>query len=130
MSREWASGGATVGAEDLLVRGPELHNLSGCADGVRREALHVFSVVSFTRHGYRLIFRETAPSFNTRCGSASLGETYAAVAQYIFGDWQESGKVMGLAPYGDPERCGPTLLEEGPDGLLRFSAGWKKGSSG
>lgn len=33
----------------------------------------------------------------------SLGGMYAAVAQQIFGDLHEAGKVMGLAPYGKPE---------------------------
>src|SRR5215813_2143815 len=33
----------------------------------------------------------------------SLGGMYSAVAQQIFGDPMEAGKVMGLAPYGLPE---------------------------
>lgn len=33
----------------------------------------------------------------------SLGGMYSAVAQQIFGDPMEAGKVMGLAPYGTPE---------------------------
>jgi carbamoyltransferase len=33
----------------------------------------------------------------------SLGGMYAAVAQQIFGDLHEAGKVMGLAPYGSPD---------------------------
>lgn len=32
----------------------------------------------------------------------SLGGMYAAVAEQIFGDASEAGKVMGLAPYGTP----------------------------
>ena len=32
----------------------------------------------------------------------SLGGMYSAVAQQIFGDPMEAGKVMGLAPYGKP----------------------------
>lgn len=34
---------------------------------------------------------------------ASLGGMYSAVAEQIFGDAMEAGKVMGLAPYGSPE---------------------------
>jgi carbamoyltransferase len=33
----------------------------------------------------------------------SLGGMFEAVAQQIFGDRSEAGKVMGLAPYGQPE---------------------------
>jgi carbamoyltransferase len=33
----------------------------------------------------------------------SLGGMYASSAAQIFGDLHESGKVMGLAPYGEPE---------------------------
>lgn len=33
----------------------------------------------------------------------SLGGMYSAVAEQIFGDAMEAGKVMGLAPYGFPE---------------------------
>ena len=36
----------------------------------------------------------------------SLGGMYSAVAQQIFGDSTDAGKVMGLAPYGAPEICG------------------------
>ena len=34
---------------------------------------------------------------------ASLGGMYSAVAEQIFGDAMEAGKVMGLAPYGSPD---------------------------
>lgn len=33
----------------------------------------------------------------------SLGGMFSAVAQQIFGDPMEAGKVMGLAPYGEPQ---------------------------
>src|ERR1044072_9528152 len=32
-----------------------------------------------------------------------LGGMYSAVAQQIFGEPMEAGKVMGLAPYGEPQ---------------------------
>ena len=32
----------------------------------------------------------------------SLGHMFSMAAEYIFGHWQHAGKVMGLAPYGDP----------------------------
>jgi carbamoyltransferase len=30
----------------------------------------------------------------------SIGAAYSAISSYLFGDWNECGKVMGLAPYG------------------------------
>jgi carbamoyltransferase len=48
-------------------------------------------------HGAWLAMRESGmPSFG------SLGGMYSAVAQQIFGEPMEAGKVMGLAPYGEP----------------------------
>jgi carbamoyltransferase len=32
----------------------------------------------------------------------SIGGTYEAFSQYVFGDFADSGKLMGLAPYGKP----------------------------
>ncbi|MCC5478884.1 carbamoyltransferase C-terminal domain-containing protein [Streptomyces barringtoniae] len=120
------SGGSVLGADDLLISGPELKEyLERPLEG-RLPRIHVFSVYHFDRGGYRLLFRELADSFNVRVGSSSIGETYAAVSQYVFGDWQEgSGKLMGLAPWGRPGNAGPSLLEDGPDGLPRFRADWK-----
>ncbi|WP_194199088.1 carbamoyltransferase C-terminal domain-containing protein [Nostoc sphaeroides] len=119
------SGGSTVGTDDLLLTGLEL------ADYLeqkleQRPKLHVQSTYIFDPSGYRLVHREYADSFNVRCGSSSLGEVYAAVSQYIFGDWHEGGKLMGLAPYGQPEACSPSFLERDSNGNLQFSVRWKQ----
>lgn len=44
-------------------------------------------------------------NFNERGmpGFGSLGGIFSAVAHQVFGDASEAGKVMGLAPYGNPE---------------------------
>lgn len=34
----------------------------------------------------------------------SIGGTYQAFSRYVFGDFSDSGKLMGLAPYGEPGR--------------------------
>lgn len=49
----------------------------------------------------------------------SLGGMYSAVAQQIFGDPMEAGKVMGLAPFGAPI-FGPERFFGIEDGRLRF----------
>jgi carbamoyltransferase len=46
-----------------------------------------------------------------------LGALYSRVSCYIFGDWNKCGEVMGLAPYGRPNRMAP-LLSIGSDGEL------------
>ena len=120
------SGGSTVESDDLILTGPEfgayVNQKLTC-----KPALHVQSTYIFTRQSYQLVNREYAPSFNTRCGSSSLGEAYASASQYIFGHWNEGGKVMGLAPYGSADRYGPTLLERDCNGNLQFHARWKTG---
>lgn len=120
------SGGTVIEADDLLLRGPELQAYASLDLPRPRPPYHVESSYEFGPTGFCLIDRNVATSFHPMCGSSSLGETYAAVSQYVFGDWQEGGKLMGLAPYGDAARFGPTLLERGDDGLLHFSASWKQ----
>ena len=45
---------------------------------------------------------------------AGLGALYSRVSSYIFGDWNKCGEVMGLAPYGRPDRLAPLLhIEDG-----------------
>lgn len=41
----------------------------------------------------------------------SLGGMFSAVAQQIFGDPMEAGKVMGLAPYGEPQIPSDSFFE-------------------
>lgn len=119
------SGGSVVGADDLILTGPEL------ADYVRREvstprpAYHAESIYRFSSEGFELVDRHAARSFHPMCGSSSLGETYAAVSQYVFGDWMDGGKLMGLAPYGNADRFGPPLLARDGEGRLQFTSGWK-----
>lgn len=121
------SGGTTIGADDLVLEGPAFREY--LAQPLQQHPpVHALSAYLFTREGYRLLERFYSPSFNVRCGSYSWGETYAAVSQFIFGDWNEgSGKLMGLASYGDAERFGPSLLQrDEKHHLLRFSSAWKQ----
>ena len=47
----------------------------------------------------------------------SLGGMYSAVAQQIFGEPMEAGKVMGLAPYGEPQIPVGSFIEVCTDGF-------------
>jgi len=43
-----------------------------------------------------------------------LGALYSRVSAYIFADWNKCGEVMGLAPYGRPDRIKPMAhIEDG-----------------
>jgi len=60
---------------------------------------------------------------------AGLGALYSRVSCYIFGDWNKCGEVMGLAPYGRPNRIKPLLhIEDGqldvPEWTAEFNKPW------
>jgi carbamoyltransferase len=38
-----------------------------------------------------------------------LGAMYSRASTYVFGDWNKCGELMGLAPYGRPEKLKPLL---------------------
>jgi carbamoyltransferase len=42
-----------------------------------------------------------------------LGALYSRASTYIFGDWNKCGELMGLAPYGRPDRVKPTMEMQG-----------------
>lgn len=117
------SGGVTVGSDDLILTGPELKRYLEHGSEKEEMLLHTFSVYDIDTSGYKLINREYARSFNVRAGSSSLGEAYAAVSKFVFGAWQDSGKLMGLSPYGD--RSSPSLLYRDSEGKLNFGHVWK-----
>jgi carbamoyltransferase len=47
-----------------------------------------------------------------------LGALYSKVSEYIFDDWNKCGEVMGLAPYGRPNKIEPLVAYD--DGVLKF----------
>ena len=54
----------------------------------------------------------------------SIGGFYAAVSRYVFGDLDDPGKLMGLAPYGKPETVtGSAFVIR--DGRLFVEDSWK-----
>lgn len=112
------SGGTTLGCEDVLLPGTAvMRYLNTSASAVPQ--LHWFSAYEFDRRSFRLIYRASSPSFNVRCGFSSPGEAYASTSQYVFGDWRDSGKLMGLAPYGEADRW-PSFLQDSSQPLKGF----------
>jgi carbamoyltransferase len=118
------SGGVTVGSDDLILSGEKLKTYLEHGKGSDPLKLHTFSVYEINQVSFHLKYREYANSFNVRSGSESLGEAYAAVSQFVFNSWQDSGKLMGLAPYGSarPEN---SVLQRSASGELNFSSSWK-----
>lgn len=55
----------------------------------------------------------------------SIGGFYAAVSHYVFGNMDDVGKLMGLAPYGKTEAIREEAFEW-VDGSLRVRDSWKK----
>jgi carbamoyltransferase len=58
-----------------------------------------------------------------------LGALYSRVSSYIFASWNKCGEVMGLAPYGRPDKVKPLLaIKDGrltvPDWLADFRQAW------
>jgi carbamoyltransferase len=58
-----------------------------------------------------------------------LGALYSRVSSYIFADWNKCGEVMGLAPYGRPDRVKPlAIMRDGelmvPEWTAEFNAPW------
>jgi carbamoyltransferase len=58
-----------------------------------------------------------------------LGALYSRASSYIFADWNKCGEVMGLAPYGRPDRMKPlALMRDGelevPEWTAQFNAPW------
>ncbi|MDF7628962.1 carbamoyltransferase C-terminal domain-containing protein [Erwiniaceae bacterium L1_55_4] len=117
------SGGTVVNGDDFIYSGKEF--FSYLSNGIEnyRPSLHVFSHYLFSEDGFKLINREYSPSFNIRNGSKSIGETYASVSQFVFNSWQDSGKLMGLAPYGKP--IYKSQITEKSNGEITYGYKWK-----
>jgi carbamoyltransferase len=49
-----------------------------------------------------------------------LGALYSRASTYVFGDWNKCGELMGLAPYGRPDRMPPLMKLN--DGVLNVPA--------
>lgn len=119
------SGGSVIGADDLILTGGELGDYVRRHVPTPRPAYHAESIYRFGGSEFALLDRFSARSFHPMCGTSSIGETYASASQYVFGDWRDGGKLMGLAPYGRPDSFGPSLLDRDAAGRLQFTHDWK-----
>lgn len=54
----------------------------------------------------------------------SIGGFYAAVSDYVFGNLDDAGKLMGLAPYGNAEVHEDLKAFDMSDGILKVTGSW------
>ena len=64
-----------------------------------------------------------------------LGAMYSRASTYVFGDWNKCGELMGLAPYGRPEKIKPLLRMDGeelhvPEWPAEFTQPWLEETRG
>ncbi|MGB8956538.1 MAG: carbamoyltransferase N-terminal domain-containing protein, partial [Tumebacillaceae bacterium] len=108
-------GSNTPLGKDLVLTGPEMRRYL-TAPHAEPHKSESESYYLFENGTYRLLDRVHSGSFNVRAGSQAVGEAYAAISQYIFGDWRESSKVMALASLGDASRYPWKIIEITPEG--------------
>lgn len=78
------------------------------------------------------LYKDFSPMAATSGGSLrmqttkhSIGGFYAAVSHYVFGNLDDVGKLMGLAPYGNPGRITEAAFAF-EDGRLFVREAWKE----
>lgn len=84
-----------------------------CAAVVSGDGFEAESIYHFRSAEYQTLEKKFAPNpkyilsqiregkLDPSIPNQSVGNLYSSFSTYIFGDWRESGKVMGLAAYGD-----------------------------
>lgn len=108
---------------DDLTKGERDVCMGGCTNGSETISLYAASEVSLKAIEKHLV-ADSAWVRQNRNGMpyfGSLGGMYAASAAQIFGDLHESGKVMGLAPYGEPDIPVEEFYSIDGDGRFIFS---------
>lgn len=99
---------------------PPEHPLAGAED-----AFETVSIYHWARARLTPLFKELSPARDAsdrgllRLASLqhSVGEYFSAVSRHVFGSYFTEGKLMGLAPFGNPSRHPPGLAFE--DGRLK-----------
>lgn len=92
-----------------------------------RSRLEVASFYVADQGGIRCVAKQTMPDWKEldAVQPAGLGWFYLLLTQVIFPGEGNEGKVMGLAPYGDPDALGLGDLEvEGPE--VRLTQAWRQ----
>jgi carbamoyltransferase len=67
------------------------------------------------------------PSLRMQTTAHSIGGFYSAVSHYVFGNLDDVGKLMGLAPYGKDGACRQPAAFTVDNGRLFVNEDWKTG---
>jgi carbamoyltransferase len=89
----------------------EEHQLTNNVNPLARESESYYKFHGSKIEAIKKVWLEPARGFlsDEFFFMAGLGALYSRVSSYIFGDWNKCGEVMGLAPYGRPDRMKPLL---------------------
>ena len=94
-------------ASDIAEQGHRIDNLHSLA----RESESYYRFEGSTLEPLKKVWLEPTTGFlaDEFFNMNGLGALYSRVSSYIFADWNKCGEVMGLAPYGRPNRFKPLI---------------------
>ncbi|PGT83466.1 MULTISPECIES: carbamoyltransferase family protein [Bacillaceae] len=121
-----AAGSSSPEGKDYVMAGPEMKKylLGPTPKGEFKSEAESYYL--FTNNSYKLLDRFYLPSHSSEMiYTGGIGMAYAIVSNYIFDDPLESGKVMGLAPYGDCNfHRGVNIMSSNEDKVI-FNNNWQ-----
>lgn len=98
-----AAGSFSPEGKDFALYGPEMKAFLEGPEPVGTLKTEAESYYYFSDNKFELLERYYLQGHNSDLVySGGIGMAYAVVSNYIFNDPLECGKVMGLAPYGNP----------------------------
>jgi carbamoyltransferase len=107
-------------ASDVSEEGHRIDNL----DPLARESESYYRFEGSTLEPLKKVWLEPTNGFlaDEFFNMNGLGALYSKVSSYIFADWNKCGEVMGLAPYGRPDRIKPLMeFQNGAFNALEWS---------
>jgi carbamoyltransferase len=110
---------------------PEKYALSNSVNPLARESESYFKFEGSNLQPLKKVWMGPDKGFlsDEFYNMSGLGAMYSRASTYVFGDWNKCGELMGLAPYGRPEKTTPLLrLENGelhvPSWSAEFTQPW------
>jgi carbamoyltransferase len=94
---------------------PEQYALSNDINPLARESESYFKFQGSTLEPIKKVWMGPNRGFlsDEFYNMPGLGAMYSRASTYVFGDWNKCGELMGLAPYGRPNKVKPILQLEG-----------------
>lgn len=122
-----AAGSTHPNGDDYIMSGSEMKAFLEGEEPLEPLKTEAESYYYFQEDSYELLDRYYLPSHNSDLiYTAGIGMAYAVVSNYIFNDPLECGKVMGLAPYGDPTFYSDFNIMEVKNDELQFNNNWQQ----